>query len=170
MKSPIKIAAQALTAFLFVISMTTTLFAEDSLKAPLIDIPGWQAEKAEGMDMNMNGVKMMNAIRSYEKDSSTFDVAIMVTTLQMGLAPFQQMNMSQGGVKIATTQMDNFKVMQTNDSNDKSGTIMILLGETKTNSAIFSLSYEGITEEEGLALAKQFNWGQIQTAAKALMN
>lgn len=150
--------------------MTTVLFADDSLKAPLIDIPGWQAEKAEGMDMNMNGVKMMNAIRSYEKDSSTFDAAIMVTTLQMGLAPFQQMNMSQGSVKIATTQMGNFRVMQTNDSNDKSGTIMILLGETKTNSAIFSLSYEGITEEEGLVLAKQFDWNQIQTAAKALMN
>ena len=78
----------------------TPLFAAESLKTPLIDISGWEAEPAMEMEMNMNGVKMLNATRSYEKGDNTIDAAIMVTSQQMGMASFQGMNMSSGGIKI----------------------------------------------------------------------
>ncbi len=156
-------------AFVFAISAHTSLFAEESLKASLIDISGWQATEAVAMNFEMQGVKMMNTVRSYEKGNTTFDTAIVVTTLQMGLAPFQQMNMSQGSVKIASTQMDGFKVMHTHDSNEKSGAIMILLGETQINSALFSLTYEGFSDKDSIALAKKFDWKAIQKAVKSLM-
>jgi len=168
-KSLLKISLSIVLAFLFVITLNTSLFAAESLKAPLVDIPEWKGEEVQAMDMDMNGIKIMNAIRSYEKDDSTFDAAIMVTTLQMGLAPFQQMNMSQGGIKIETTSMNGFKVMHTHDGNENEGAIMILLGETKTNSALFSLNYEGLSGEESIAVAKKFDWKSIQKAAKALM-
>ncbi len=156
-------------SFLFTIIINASLFANESLKAPLINIPGWQAEEAISMNFDMQGVKMMNVVRSYENGDNTFDTAIMITSLQMGLAPFQQMNMSQGSVKISSTQMDGFKVMHTHDGNEKSGTIMILLGKTQINSATFSLTYEGLSDETSIALAKKFDWKTIQKAVSALM-
>lgn len=167
MKSYPKIAFYFLTVFLF--ALTSPLLAVESLKAPLIDIPQWEAEPAQDMDMNMNGIKILNAVRSYEKGDNTFDAALMVTTLQMGLASFGQMNMSQGGIKIKTSEMKGFKVMHTHDSNKNEGSIMVLLGETTTNSALFTISYEGLSDEESLSILKQYDWSQMQKATHALM-
>ncbi len=167
MKSYPKITFYSLTIFLFV--LTSSLFAAEALKAPLIDIPGWDAEPAMEMDMNMNGVKMSNATRSYEKGDNTIDAAIMVTSRQMGMASFQGMNMSQGGIKIESSEMDGFKIMHTHDSNENEGNVLVLLGETETNSAIFSLGYSGISSEESTSILKQYNLKQIQKATKALM-
>jgi len=167
LKSYPKITFYSLTVFLFV--LTSSLFAAEALKAPLIDIPGWDAEPAMEMDMNMNGVKMSNATRSYEKGDNTIDAAIMVTSRQMGMASFQGMNMSQGGIKIESSEMDGFKIMHTHDSNENEGNVLVLLGETETNSAIFSLGYSGISSEESTSILKQYNLKQIQKATKALM-
>ncbi len=170
MKSFSKFAMHLLTVLLFTLTICSSLFAVEALKAPLIDISGWEAEPAQDMDMNMNGVQILNAIRSYEKGDNTFDAALMVTTLQMGLASFQGLNMSQGGIKIESTEMNGFKVMHTHDSNENEGSIMILLGETATNSALFTISYEGILDEESLSIIKQYDWVKMQKATKALMN
>ena len=167
MKSYPKIVFYSLTVFLFV--LTSSLFAAETLKAPLIDVPSWDAEPAMEMDMNMNGVKMLNATRSYEKGDNTIDAAIMVTSQQMGMASFQGMNMSQGGIKIESSEMDGFKIMHTHDSNENEGNVLVLLGETETNSAIFSLGYSGISGEESMSILKQYDLKQIQKATKALM-
>ncbi len=167
MKSYPKIVFYSLTVFLFV--FTSSLFAVEALKAPLIDISGWDAEPAMDMDMNMNGVKMLNATRSYEKGDNTIDAAIMVTSQQMGMASFQGMNMSQGGIKIESSEMDGFKIMHTHDSNENEGNVLVLLGETETNSAIFSLGYSGISGEESMSILKQYDLKQIQKATNGLM-
>jgi len=167
LKSYPKIVFYSLTVFLFV--FTSSLFAVEALKAPLIDISGWDAEPAMDMDMNMNGVKMLNATRSYEKGDNTIDAAIMVTSQQMGMASFQGMNMSQGGIKIESSEMDGFKIMHTHDSNENEGNVLVLLGETETNSAIFSLGYSGISGEESMSILKQYDLKQIQKATNGLM-
>jgi len=117
----------------------------------------------------MNGVKMSNATRSYEKGDNTIDATIMVTSRQMGMASFQGMNMSQGGIKIENFEMDGFKIMHTHDSNENEGNVLVLLGETETNSAIFSLGYSGISSKESISILKQYDLKQIQKATKALM-
>ena len=168
-KSYPKIALNVLITLLFSLMIYTPLFAAESLKTPLIDISGWEAEPAMEMEMNINGVKMLNATRSYEKGDNTIDAAIMVTSQQMGMASFQGMNMSSGGIKIESSEMDGLKIMHTHDSNENEGNIMVLLGETETNSAIFSLGYSGISGKESMAILKQYNLKQIQNATNALM-
>lgn len=167
MKSYPKIAFYSLTVFFLI--LTSSLFAVEALKAPLIDIPDWEAEPAMDMDMSMNGVKISNATRSYKKGDNTIDATIMVTSQQMGMASSQGMNMSSGGIKIESSEMNGFKVMHTHDSNENEGNIMILLGETETNSAIFSLGYSGISGEEIISILKQYDLKQIQKTTNTLM-
>jgi hypothetical protein len=159
----------ALLVFILTIFVHTALFADDSLSAPLMEIPGWQAEEVQTMDMDMNGVKITNAMRSYEKGDAAFDAVIMISSLQMGLASFQQMNMSQGGIKIETSQVNGFSVMHSHDSNVNEGTLMILLGQTQTSSALFSLTYESLSEEESMTIVKKYDWKTIQKAVQKLM-
>ena len=45
---------------------------------------------------------------------------------------------------------------------DKSGAILIALG----SNSVFSLSFNGIAEDEALGIAKKFDWKAIQAAAK----
>ncbi len=61
-----------------------------------------------------------------------------------------------------SSTMHGRPVMKTFNTKQKFGTIMVALG---TN-ALFSLSYNGITEEEALALAEKFNWTAIKVAAQ----
>jgi len=164
-----KSSLRMVLAFLLVFSSVSVLFADDSLKPLLIDIPGWQAESTQAMTMNMNGVNIINTVRSYEKGDSSLDAAVMITSLQMGLASFQQMNMSDGSVELKSSKIDGFKVMHTHDKDDNSGSIMILLGESEQNSALFSIAYEDVSKKDSLAIAKKFDWAKIQKAAKKLM-
>ena len=50
---------------------------------------------------------------------------------------------------------------RTYTNNQKSGAIMVALGD----SALFSLSYTGLTEDEAMALAQKFDWKAMQAAA-----
>ena len=158
-----------LFSLLFVVFLNTALFADESLKPFLVNLKGWQGEAPQAMNMDMNGVQMLNAVRSYENGDKSIAATVMVTSLQMGMASFQQMNMSQDGVSVSTTQMDGFKVMHAHDGNENSGNVMVFLGETKKSAALFSLGYEGISDKDGLAIAKQFDWKGMEKATKKLM-
>jgi hypothetical protein len=48
------------------------------------------------------------------------------------------------------------------NTKQKSGAILIALGKE----AMFTLSYNGITEDEALALADKFDWKAIQAATQ----
>jgi hypothetical protein len=51
-------------------------------------------------------------------------------------------------------------VTRTFNFKDKSGTILVAL----STNAMFSLSFNGIAEDEALTLAKKFNWKPMQAA------
>lgn len=158
-----------LFSFAFVVFLNTVLFADDGLKPFLVNLNGWQGEAPQVMSMDMNGVQMVNAVRSYESGDKSLAATVMITSLQMGMASFQQMNMAQGEVSVSTTQMDGFKVMHAHDGNENGGSIIVLLGETQKSSALFSLGYEGISGKDSLAIARKFDWKGMQKAAKKLM-
>jgi hypothetical protein len=65
------------------------------------------------------------------------------------------------GHMIAST-MHGLPVIKTYNTQQKSGAIMVALGKD----ALFSLSYNGITEDEALALSEKFDWKAIQAAAQ----
>ncbi len=174
MKTSSRLFFIPVTAILYIAFFASTLLAGDSLKEFLPALDGWQAEEAQDMNMNMNGMQMINAVRVYEKGDQTVTATVMVSSTgmgSMGMAGFQQMSMEQGQVKVKTSEMDGFKVLEAHDGEEKAGTVTVLLFESpgQGKSAIFSIAYEGISEDDSLALAKGFDWKGMEKAVKSLM-
>ena len=61
---------------------------------------------------------------------------------------------------MSTTTIDGLPVIRTFTFNDKSGAIIVALDP----SAMFNLAFEGVAEDEALALARKFDWKAIQAA------
>jgi hypothetical protein len=62
--------------------------------------------------------------------------------------------------RISTSTIDGMQVTRTFNIKDKSGAIFVGLA----TSALFTLSFNGIADDEALTLAKKFNWKAIQAA------
>ena len=71
------------------------------------------------------------------------------------------MSMQTGEGYMNTSTINGFKVMRTYNNKDKSGAILVALGD----SSVFSFSFNGIADDEGLKLAEKFDWKAIQAAA-----
>ena len=61
---------------------------------------------------------------------------------------------------MSTSTIDGLQVTRTFNTRDKSGAILVALGA----SAVFTLSFNGIADDEALTLARKFNWKAIQAA------
>jgi hypothetical protein len=80
--------------------------------------------------------------------------------LVLGLIFPNTFRFSRGDVRAKT--MQGLPVVKTFNTPQKSGAIIVALGKD----AVFSLSYNGIAEDEALALADKFDLKAIQTAAQ----
>lgn len=128
----------------------------------LVDLPGWQGNKPDGMSMEMPGNSMITATREYERGTQHLNAQIIV-----GAAAQGALAATHSGIKLETSEghlitssVDGLPVTRSYTFKDKSGAIMVELGK----SAMFSLSFNGITEDEALTLAKAFNWKAMQAA------
>ncbi|MBI5263939.1 MAG: hypothetical protein HY852_19195 [Bradyrhizobium sp.] len=131
----------------------------------LVDLAGWQGEKPDGMSMQMSGAAMTTATRNYERGPAQAHASVVIGQAAEGaLAPIQTgLNIQTTEGHMVTETMRGMPVLKTFNTKDKSGTLMVSLG----NAAMFSFAYEGITEAEALALAEKFDWKAIQAAAQA---
>ncbi len=130
----------------------------------LVELDGWQGKKPDGMSMEMPNNSMTTATRDYQRGPAQLHVGIVMGQAAAGaLAPLQTgINIQTSDGHMISSTMHGLPVMKTFNTKQKSGTIMVALGKN----ALFSLSYNGITEEEALALAEKFNWTAIQAAAQ----
>ena len=71
------------------------------------------------------------------------------------------MNIETTDGHVITSTVNGLPVTKTYNIKQKSGAIMVALGA----SALFSVSYNGMTEDEALPLAQKFDWKAIQAAA-----
>jgi hypothetical protein len=129
----------------------------------LIDLDGWQGKKPDGMSMEMTNVSMTTAKRDYQKGSAQAHA-----TVTLGQAAAGAMAPLAGGINIQTSDghmvtatEQGMSVLKTFNAKDKSGALIVQLGKE----AMFTFSYNGLTEEEALPLAEKFDWKAIQTAA-----
>jgi hypothetical protein len=144
----------------------------ESLAPLLIELDGWQANKVEGMDMDMGEVKMIQAARTYTKDDKEINAMIMIGNSMMTQAQMQgmqNMEMETEEAKMRVTTMDGFKVSLQHSKTTSEGTVVVALEGGETQGITFIFQYKGLNEEEGLALAKQFDWKKLQKAAKPLV-
>ena len=146
-------------------------FAQDHtvLKPLLINLGGWQAEKAEGMSMSTGGMRMITANRTYKKGSQELNATVMVGSQAMARGQMQQMQMETDDVRVKMTTIDGFKTNLHYDKRENSGGIMVVLGGSQNSTAMFILNFQGMDENQALKLAKKFDWQAMKkTAAKLL--
>lgn len=141
----------------------------DELKKLLIDLKGYKAEKAEGASIDMGGMKVTTALRSYSAEDKELTVSVIVGTnmLTQGYLPEMQAETSEG--KIVTETINGFKVVQGYNKEDNEGYIMINLVEKENEGALFVFGYAGIDNKKGLELAKQFDWKKLKTTTAKML-
>ena len=55
----------------------------EALKPLLIDLEGWDADEAEGMNLDMGSMKMLNAVREYEKGTEKLTAIVIIGNQKM---------------------------------------------------------------------------------------
>jgi len=130
----------------------------------LIDLDGWQGKKPDGISMEMPGNTMITATREYQRGPARFHAQVLVGAAAKGALAIAQTGMkietSEG--RMSTSAVDGYQVTRTFNFKDKSGAILIALG----SNSVFSVSFNGIADDEALGIAKKFDWKAIQAAAK----
>jgi hypothetical protein len=130
----------------------------------LIDLPGWKGNKPDGMTMEMAGSGMVTATRGYERGAARVNASVLT-----GMAAQGALAATSAGIKIETADMhintstiDGLQVTKTYTASNKAGAIMVALGP----SAVFTLAFTGIDEDEATGLARKFDWKAMQGQVK----
>jgi hypothetical protein len=128
-----------------------------------VDLDGWQGKKPDGISMETPGNSMTSATRDYTRGSSQLHAVVVVGAAAAGaMAPMKAgMTYETTEGHMITATVNGFPAMKTYNTAQKSGAVMVELSPT----ALFTVSYNGITEEEALPLAQKFDWKAIQTLA-----
>ncbi len=128
----------------------------------LVDLPGWTGKKPDGLAMEIPGSSMITATREYENGAARLSAAIITGPAAQGA-----LAVTKSGIKVETSDgrmgtstIDGLQVSRAYTISNKSGAILVALSD----SAMFSLSFNGVAEDEALALARKFNWKAIQAA------
>lgn len=128
----------------------------------LIDIDGWEGKEPTGFSMEMPGNNMVTATREYHRGPARLQAQVITGAAAKGaLAPTQtMMNIETSDGRMNTSTIDGMPVARTFNFKDRSGAILVALGPA----AMFSVSFNGIGDDEALALARKFDWKTIQAA------
>jgi len=128
----------------------------------LVDLPGWRSKKPDGLSMEMSGNSMITATREYERGAARLNAQIVIGSAAQGALAATRSGMkfetSEG--HMITSSIDGLPVTRNYTFKDKSGAILVAL----STSAMFSLSFNDVDEDEALTLAKAFKWKAIQAA------
>jgi hypothetical protein len=128
----------------------------------LIDLPGWTGKKPDGMAMEIPGSSMITATREYAKGAAKLNAQIVTGPAAQGAlaATTPGMKFETSEARMAASTLDGFQITRTFTFKDKSGIIIVALGP----SAMFNLTFSGVSEDEALELARKFDWKAIQAA------
>lgn len=152
--------------------ITSALFADlsDNFKPLLIDIKGWDAETVDGASVNMGGMKMINATRSYSDGDKTLDLTLIAGSNMLVEGHTQMSDMETDEAKVETGKIDGFEVIQGYDKKETNGYIIVNLVKKTSEGALFLFAYENISPQMALELAKKFDWKKMKAKASGLIN
>jgi hypothetical protein len=128
----------------------------------LIELPGWKGAKPDGVAMQMPGASVVTATREYERGEARVNVQIISGPMAEGVvaATNPAIKVETTDARMSTTSVDGMQVTRTYTISEKSGAVLVALGPK----AVFSFTFNGINDDEGLALARRFDWKAIQAA------
>jgi hypothetical protein len=132
----------------------------------LINLSGWKAQEAEGIDLVMPGMNMITASRIYEQKDKTVTAMVMIGS-QMMIGSQTGIAMDSSSMKMNTQKINGFEVTTQLDKTTSTGSIIVFLDKNPELGAYFILSFEGCDDKEALEIAKKFDWKKMQKLAKA---
>jgi hypothetical protein len=141
----------------------------DSLLPLLLDLPGWDAEPADGADASVQGMRTVTVYRNYESGDRRFEVNLLLGT-QAGMT---WMPNYQEGFRIETPEglmevkrIAGFLLYYTFEQASNSGGMVVLIKEAAPSNpntgAVFTISFEGLPLDEALNTAQLFNWAEMK--------
>jgi hypothetical protein len=130
----------------------------------LIDFDGWQGKKPDGMSMETSDMKMTTASRDYERVDARLQTGVVVGQAAVAaMAPIEAgMNIQTPQGHMMSSSMRGMKMIRQYSIEDKSGMLMVALDQD----ALFTLTYNGIGEDEALKLLDKYDWKALQAAAQ----
>jgi hypothetical protein len=124
----------------------------------LVDLPGWKGDKPQGLTITAAG--MFSARRDYQRGDARLYVSVGAAKSKL-TAPAPALTFQAGDYRISISIMDGLQVGRTFDVKSKWGGVSVALAPN----ASFSLTFnDGVTEDEALTLAQQFDWRALQAA------
>lgn len=126
----------------------------------LIDLKGWAGNQPEGFTLEMPGNSMTTASREYRRGDARFSAQVVTGPAAQGALAVVKasVDIAQGDAHMHTGAIAGLPVARTYTVHDHAGTVLVALG----SSAMFSVTFTGLSEDEALALAQQFDWKAIQ--------
>jgi len=152
-----------------VVSFSGVLSAEEPYKIfhkYMGDLKGWEAETPSGMNMDMGGMKMLVASRTYSQSDKELAASVMIGGATMMAMKMGEMSIEADGVSMKTQKIDGFQVIINYDSEERGGVVVVNLCKNEANSAIFMCACDGVKKGEILDLAKKFDWKAMAKSAK----
>ena len=146
------------------------LYAEsfDALLPLMVDLPGWEADKADGADVSATGLRAITAYRSYSNGERTLEANILIG-MQAAAA---WMPNYQEGFKTETPdgvmevkKINGFLVFYVFEHEGGSGGIIVLLRDAKSKTdlqSVFSVTFQGLSREEAMQTAQRFSWQKMK--------
>jgi len=162
----------ALLSVLLVLSAVVGVYSQtaNNLKVLLIDLKGWDAEKANGMSVNMGGMKMANAFRVYNSKERKIQTTIMMASREEALQKIEIDTKEDSNYKANIYKISGFTVTSVYDKNEKDGTIVVTLLKDEGNyGAVFAFHYNGLKEKDALGLVQKFNWKKMKKEAVSFL-
>jgi hypothetical protein len=163
-----------LLAVLFLLVVPAGLFAASfaPLLPLLVDLAGWQAEKAEGIDLSQAGMQGVTVVREYQNGEKTINASIMLgsqvgTTWIPDYKEGFKAETTEGSVEVRT--INGFLVYLGFDKSESTGGLVVLLigttADKPESGALFVFSFEGLALDEALKTAQKFDWKKMKDVA-----
>lgn len=142
----------------------------ESFIPQLIDLKGWQADDADGMDMDMGATKMIQAMRMYSQGEKELGAMVMVGNAMMAqMQATQAMKAETKDAEVEIKTIDGFQVSLNRLKGADEGAVIVVLGGNEQQAATFLLHYKGLKQKDALTYTKKFDWKKLQQTAAKLM-
>lgn len=132
-----------------------------SLLPTLVNLSGWKADKAEGVDFIVPGMNMVTASRVYNKGNKELTAMVMIGS-EMMMAGQTSIEMNSSTLKMNTQKINGFEVTTQLDKVSNTGSIIVYLNKASGSGAYFIVSFEGCDDKEALEIAKKFDWNKMK--------
>ena len=163
-----------LGVLLLVMTVPAGLFAAsyDPLLPLLVDLAGWKADPAEGIDFAQAGMSGVSEFREYPSGKQALSATI-ILGMQVGLTWMPEYKegykgeSTEGSVEVR--RIGGFLVYQIYDKADATTGLVVLLVEPVADKpgsgALFVLDLGTMSIDDGLKLAQKFDWKKMKDAA-----